>query len=317
MPILYEKAPAKINLTLDVLYKRPDHFHEVEMVMTTVDLADYVGLRLLNQQKILIKTTDSFIPNDQRNLAYQAAKLLMDRFDIKTGVEIDIHKQIPVAAGLAGGSTDAAATLRGLNRLWKLNLSVEELAELGAEIGSDIPFCVHGGTALATGRGEVLKPLSAPPNCWVILAKPAISVSTGNIYGSLTLDEMEHVTGDEPREAPLNVANGAVVPVARAQFHRLKWCHVMLLMTALVNVVTGQMKFNTTFSRKHPVLYTESRRFVPERDVFATFMVRLSDPCQWIPRDSEDAETVGNTSLRDQTISSYTHHIWIAPFTRR
>ncbi|HLR11692.1 MAG TPA: 4-(cytidine 5'-diphospho)-2-C-methyl-D-erythritol kinase [Sporosarcina sp.] len=206
MPILYEKAPAKINLTLDVLYKRPDHFHEVEMVMTTVDLADYVGLRLLNQQKILIKTTDSFIPNDQRNLAYQAAKLLMDRFDIKTGVEIDIHKQIPVAAGLAGGSTDAAATLRGLNRLWKLNLSVEELAELGAEIGSDIPFCVHGGTALATGRGEVLKPLSAPPNCWVILAKPAISVSTGNIYGSLTLDEMEHPNTQAMIEA-LEAAN--------------------------------------------------------------------------------------------------------------
>lgn len=192
MPLLYEKAPAKINLTLDVLYKRPDHFHEVEMVMTTVDLADYVGLKALKKKEIKIKTTDSFIPNDQRNLAYQAAKLLMDRFPIETGVEIDIHKQIPVAAGLAGGSTDAAATLRGLNRLWKLKLSLEELAEIGAEIGSDIPFCVHGGTALATGRGEILTPLPTPPNCWVILAKPAISVSTGNIYGNLKLEDMQH-----------------------------------------------------------------------------------------------------------------------------
>lgn len=192
MPILYEKAPAKINLTLNVLYKRPDHFHEVEMVMTTVDLADYVGLRLLKQKEIVIKTSDALIPNDHRNLAYQAAQLLMNRFQIKTGVEIEIHKQIPVAAGLAGGSTDAAATLRGLNRLWDLNLSLVELAEIGAQIGSDIPFCVHGGTALATGRGEVLQALAAPPNCWVILAKPAISVSTGNIYGNLKLDEMAH-----------------------------------------------------------------------------------------------------------------------------
>ena len=107
-----------------------------------------------------------------------------------------------------------------------------------------------------------------------------------------TTDEVEHVINDEPREMPENVANGAVVPVARAQFHRLNWCHMMLLMMALVNVVTGQMKFDTTFSSKHPVLYTESRRYVPERDVFATFIVRLSHPCQWIPRDSEDAETI-------------------------
>lgn len=192
MPILYEKAPAKINLTLDVLYKRPDHFHEVEMVMTTVDLADYVGLRPLKKNEIVIKTSDAFIPNDQRNLAYQAAYILMERFKITSGVEIELHKQIPVAAGLAGGSTDAAATLRGLNRLWGLKLSLEELAEIGAEIGSDIPFCLHGGTALATGRGEVLQSLQTPPNCWVILAKPAISVSTGNIYGNLKLDEMSH-----------------------------------------------------------------------------------------------------------------------------
>lgn len=190
--MLYEKAPAKINLTLDVLYKRPDDFHEVEMVMTTVDLADRIWLRSLEGGKITIKTLDHFIPNDQRNLAYQAAELLMKQFNVTEGVEITIEKSIPVAAGLAGGSSDAAATLRGLNRLWKLGLSMEELAKIGAKIGSDIPFCVHGGTALATGRGEIIQKIASPPNCWVVLAKPAISVSTASIYGNLKIDQSPH-----------------------------------------------------------------------------------------------------------------------------
>ncbi|MDS9473298.1 4-(cytidine 5'-diphospho)-2-C-methyl-D-erythritol kinase [Sporosarcina pasteurii] len=190
--MLYEKAPAKINLTLDVLHKRSDGFHEVEMVMTTVDLADRIWLRSTNDGKITIKTSDYFIPTDQRNLAYQAAKLLMQKYSVTEGVEITIEKSIPVAAGLAGGSSDAAATLRGLNRLWKLGLSNEELAEIGAKIGSDIPFCVYGGTALATGRGEKIQKLVSPPNCWVILVKPAISVSTASIYGNLEIGRYTH-----------------------------------------------------------------------------------------------------------------------------
>lgn len=190
--MLYEKAPAKINLTLDVLYKRPDDFHEVEMVMTTVDLADRISLRALEEGQIVIQTSDAFIPNDRRNLAYQAAEIMMNEFNITEGVEITIEKSIPAAAGLAGGSADAAATLRGLNRLWKLGQSKERLAELGAKIGSDIPFCVHGGTALATGRGEKIAALPAPPNCWVILAKPAISVSTASVYGKFNIEKAKH-----------------------------------------------------------------------------------------------------------------------------
>lgn len=190
--MLYEKAPAKINLTLDVLYKRPDGFHEVEMVMTTVDLADRIWLRPTNDGKITIKTSEHFVPNDQRNLAYQAAELLMKSHRVTDGVEITLEKSIPVAAGLGGGSADAAATLRGLNRLWGLGLTMDELANLGAKIGSDIPFCVYGGTALATGRGEKITKLPPPPNCWVVLAKPAISVSTANIYGNLSIDRITH-----------------------------------------------------------------------------------------------------------------------------
>ncbi|AJK89875.1 MULTISPECIES: 4-(cytidine 5'-diphospho)-2-C-methyl-D-erythritol kinase [Lysinibacillus] len=190
--MLYVKAPAKINLTLDVLYKRPDNFHEVEMVMTTVDLADRISLESREDGVIQIISTDNFVPNDHRNFAYQAARLIKDTYGIKQGVSITIEKEIPIAAGLAGGSSDAAATLKGLNELWNLGLSIDELAELGAKIGSDVSFCVYGGTALATGRGEIIKEIPAPPNCWVVLAKPKIGVSTAEVYGGLKVEGLEH-----------------------------------------------------------------------------------------------------------------------------
>lgn len=187
-----EKAPAKINLALDVLFKRPDQYHEVEMIMTTVDLADRIEIEENKQNSITIFSHNRYVPDDDRNLAYQAAALLKERFDIKQGVSIKIEKNIPVAAGLAGGSSDAAATLRGLNRLWNLGLSMDELAELGAEIGSDVSFCVYGGTALATGRGEKIKHLPSPPKCWVVLAKPVRGVSTADIYKRLDLQSVKH-----------------------------------------------------------------------------------------------------------------------------
>jgi 4-diphosphocytidyl-2-C-methyl-D-erythritol kinase len=189
---LLVKAPAKINLSLDVLFKRPDGYHEVEMVMTTIDLADRLELSLSEKNEIKIISHSRFIPDDNRNLAYQAAQLLKDRFQIKQGVTIAIEKTIPVAAGLAGGSSDAAAALRGLNKLWKLGLSLDELAILGSEIGSDVSFCVYGGTALAKGRGEIITELPVPPTCWVILAKPFIGVSTADVYRRLDLTKMKH-----------------------------------------------------------------------------------------------------------------------------
>ena len=190
--MLYVKAPAKINLTLDVLYKRPDNYHEVEMIMTTVDLADRIGLESREDGLIKIVSTDNFVPDDNRNFAYQAAELLKNTYGIEEGVTISIEKQIPIAAGLAGGSSDAAATLRGLNELWNLNLTLDELAEHGSKIGSDVSFCVYGGTALATGRGEKIEHIPAPPNCWVVLAKPKIGVSTADVYGGLKIDGLQH-----------------------------------------------------------------------------------------------------------------------------
>ncbi|MGP4070581.1 4-(cytidine 5'-diphospho)-2-C-methyl-D-erythritol kinase [Halobacillus sp. B29] len=189
---IFEKAPAKINLSLDVLHKREDGFHEVEMVMTTVDLADRIELNTLDDGSIRVESESRFVPNDERNLAYRAAKLMKDHYSVKHGVRIFIEKNIPVAAGLAGGSSDAAAVLRGLNRLWGLNKSLDELAVLGAEIGSDVSFCLYGGTAHATGRGEKITPLPAPPPCWVVLAKPPLGVSTQTVYQNLNLADAHH-----------------------------------------------------------------------------------------------------------------------------
>jgi 4-diphosphocytidyl-2-C-methyl-D-erythritol kinase len=194
---LLVKAPAKINLSLDVLYKRPDGYHEVEMIMTTIDLADRLELSLLENDRIQIVSHNRFVPDDQRNLAYQAAVLLKERFSVRKGVVIRMEKTIPVAAGLAGGSSDAAATLRGLNKLWNLNLTMDELAQLGAEIGSDVSFCVYGGTALAKGRGEIITHLPAPPTCWVVLAKPYIGVSTADVYRRLDLASIQHPNTDQ------------------------------------------------------------------------------------------------------------------------
>ncbi|MGF9964727.1 4-(cytidine 5'-diphospho)-2-C-methyl-D-erythritol kinase [Bacillus rhizoplanae] len=189
---LLVKAPAKINLSLDVLGKRSDGYHEVKMIMTTIDLADRLELTDLSEDRIEIVSHNRYVPDDQRNLAYQAAKLLKERFQVKRGVSIAIEKTIPVAAGLAGGSSDAAAALRGLNKLWNLGLTIDELAELGAEIGSDVSFCVYGGTAIATGRGEKIEHIKTPPSFWVILAKPHIGVSTADVYGNLRLDRVKH-----------------------------------------------------------------------------------------------------------------------------
>ncbi|OME75812.1 4-(cytidine 5'-diphospho)-2-C-methyl-D-erythritol kinase [Paenibacillus sp. FSL A5-0031] len=188
---IYEKAPAKINLLLDVLRKRDDGYHEVEMIMTMVDLADRLEMEELPRDTIIISSQVGYIPLDEKNLAFQAARLIKDRYDVKQGVYIHLDKKIPVAAGLAGGSSDAAAALRGLNRLWKLEIPEDELCKLGAELGSDVPFCVTGGTAIARGRGEKLEHIANPPQCWVVLAKPPINVSTADVYGRFRANELK------------------------------------------------------------------------------------------------------------------------------
>ncbi|MDR3592703.1 MAG: 4-(cytidine 5'-diphospho)-2-C-methyl-D-erythritol kinase [Negativicutes bacterium] len=174
-------ACAKINLALDILHKRNDGYHEVAMVMQSIALADGV---VLSDRDAGISVTTNLAGLDcgPSNLAYRAADLLAAFSGVRRGVHIELDKRIPLAAGLAGGSSDAAAVLAGLNRFWGLGLPLAELERLGATLGSDVPFCLRGGTMLATGRGEVLTPLPALPRVWVVLAKPAVEVSTAWAY---------------------------------------------------------------------------------------------------------------------------------------
>lgn len=172
---------AKINLTLDILGKRPDGYHEVAMVMQAIALHDTIEMEKTDGG-IALSINVPWLRADDRNLAWRAAKLIIEEYGLTGGVSMKLTKRIPVAAGLAGGSADAAAVLRGMNELYDLNISEEKLCELGARIGSDIPFCLMGGTMLSTGRGEVLKRLPDMPDTWVVLAKPRISVSTAWAY---------------------------------------------------------------------------------------------------------------------------------------
>ena len=183
------KALAKINLGLDLVRRREDGYHEVRMIMQTIQLYDRLDIKRTQEPGIQIQTNLSFLPVNENNLIYKAAKLLMDEFSITDGVSVKLDKRIPVAAGMAGGSTDAAAMLIGVNRLFSLGLTKRQLMERGVQIGADVPYCIMRGTALAEGIGEALSPLPPMVKCPVLVAKPSISVSTKFVYQNLKLDD--------------------------------------------------------------------------------------------------------------------------------
>lgn len=183
------KALAKINLGLDVVRRREDGYHEVRMIMQTIHLFDRLEIKKTSSGGITMTTNLSFLPTNENNLVYQAAKLLKDEFGIRDGIDIRLHKHIPVSAGMAGGSTDAAAVLYGMNRMFQLGLKRDELMRRGVKIGADVPYCIMRGTALAEGIGEKLTALPPMVKCPVLIAKPPISVSTKFVYEHLKLDE--------------------------------------------------------------------------------------------------------------------------------
>lgn len=184
------KALAKINLGLDVLRRREDGYHEVKMIMQTISLHDDLEIRRIKTPEIQVKTNLYYLPTNENNLVYKAAKLLMDEFGIKEGVAIQLKKRIPVAAGMAGGSTDGAAVLWGMNQMYGLGLSRQELMERGVKLGADVPYCVQRGTALAEGIGERLSVLPSMPKCTILIAKPGISVSTKFVYENLHANDL-------------------------------------------------------------------------------------------------------------------------------
>lgn len=183
------KALAKINLGLDVVRRREDGYHEVRMIMQTIHLYDLLEIQKIREPGIQIVSNLSFLPVNENNLVYKAARLLQEEFALTDGISVKLTKRIPVAAGMAGGSTDAAAMLYAMNQLYDLGLSRRELMKRGVQIGADVPYCLMRGTALAEGIGEKLTQLPPMIKCPVLIAKPSISVSTRFVYQNLKLDE--------------------------------------------------------------------------------------------------------------------------------
>ena len=186
------KAPAKINLTLDVIGKRPNGYHDLKMIMQTIDLHDELDVSLTRDKEISLEMNKELPDNlpPEKNLVYKAAQIMQDTFSISNGFHIDLTKNIPAAAGLAGGSSDCAATLLAINELCELQLTKEELCEIGVTLGADVPFCIRKGTMLCEGIGEILTPLPDIPVLWTLLIKPNISVSTAEVYSNLNLNRI-------------------------------------------------------------------------------------------------------------------------------
>lgn len=186
------KSRAKVNLSIDVLGKREDGYHLVEMIMQTIDLYDKLKITEIEENSILIKSNSLDIPLNEDNIMYKAVKLLKNQFNIEKGIEISIEKNIPVAAGMAGGSSNAAAVLVGLNKLWNLGLSENELKDIGLKLGADVPFCITGGSAIAEGIGEKLTNIKGlPEDLNILVCKPNIFVSTKEVYQSLNMDKVK------------------------------------------------------------------------------------------------------------------------------
>lgn len=184
------RAMAKINLGLDIIGKREDGYHEVRMIMQTIRMYDVLEIRKKSSPGISLSTNLPYIPCDERNLVYKAAKILMDEFHVEEGLSMKLTKSVPVAAGMAGGSSDAAAAFVGVNRLFHLGLSEEELMKRAVQVGADVPYCVMRGTALAEGIGEKLTRLPDLPGCYILIGKPGINVSTRTAYENLDLNEI-------------------------------------------------------------------------------------------------------------------------------
>ncbi|MGL5258597.1 MAG: 4-(cytidine 5'-diphospho)-2-C-methyl-D-erythritol kinase [Lachnospiraceae bacterium] len=187
MERLILNAMGKINLSLDVIRKREDNYHEVRMIMQTLNLYDTLLFEKTTEDGIVILVDCDTIPCDENNLIYKVTKMMFEQFRLKGGFRISLEKRIPMAAGMAGGSADAAATFVAINQMYQLNQSMDDLKKLAVKIGADVPYCLEGGTSLSEGIGEILTPLASPPHCYVLVVKPNISVSTKYVYENLQL----------------------------------------------------------------------------------------------------------------------------------
>ena len=266
---------AKINLTLDILGKRPDGYHEVAMVMQSIGLHDTVEMEKTDGE-ILLEINVPWLQADEKNLAWRAAALIKEEYGLAGGVRMKLTKRIPVAAGLAGGSADAAAVLRGMNRLYELEISDEKLCELGARLGSDIPFCLLGGTMLAAGRGERLERLPDMPKTWIVLAKPRISVSTAWAYQNY--DEQGAERHPDNEKIQLEIARGDRKAIAGLLCNVLESVTIKKydVISSYKKMMTEQGAMASMMSGSGPTVFglTESRE---SAEKIASFLRRNTD----------------------------------------
>ncbi len=249
------KALAKINLGLDVLGRRENGYHDVRMVMQTIHLYDDVILEKTKEPGIHLETNLSYLPVDENNIAYKAAKLLQDEFGITEGIRIRLKKYIPVAAGMAGGSTNAAAVLFGMNRMYGLGLTEQQLKDRGVKLGADVPYCIMRGTVLAEGIGEILTPLPPMPKCYVLIAKPGISVSTKIVYEKFdALKDVEHPDIDR---LMLGLENGKLAEVASSMGNVLEGVTIDLypVIENIKQVMKQEGALNAMMSGSGPTVF--------------------------------------------------------------
>ena len=249
------KALAKINLGLDVLGRRENGYHDVRMVMQTIHLYDDVILEKTKEPGIHLETNLSYLPVDENNIAYKAAKLLQDEFGIAEGIHIQLKKYIPVAAGMAGGSTNAAAVLFGMNRMYGLGLTEQQLKDRGVKLGADVPYCIMRGTVLAEGIGEILTPLPPMPKCYVLIAKPGLSVSTKIVYEKFdALKDVEHPDIDR---LMLGLENGKLAEVASSMGNVLEGVTIGLypVIENIKQVMIQEGALNAMMSGSGPTVF--------------------------------------------------------------
>lgn len=282
------RAYAKINLGLDVLGVRDNGYHDVRMIMQTVKLFDKLTFRLLEEDTIRIKTNLGFLPINEDNLVYKAVKLLKDTYHVSKGLEIDLYKCIPVAAGMAGGSTDCAAALIEASKLFGLHLDKKTLMELGVTLGADVPYCILRGTALSEGIGEILTPLQPIPNCYILIAKPPISVSTKYVYETLDSKEIEsHPDIDGMLEA---IANHDLTGIT----------------SRMANVL------ETVTVEKYPVIQTIKETMLEHRAMNA--LMSGSGPTVFGIYETEEAANAARNVIKEK---GYAHQVYVVqPFNQ-
>lgn len=200
---IIEKAPAKINLGLDIVGRRSDGYHDLSMIMVSVDLNDYITVSEIDDNAIIVESNNHKMPLNDKNDVFKAAKLIREAYHISSGIKIELQKSIPICAGLGGGSTDAAATIRALNQLWQLHLSKQEMVAIGLEIGTDVPYCLEAGCAFVSGKGEIVEHLDHHPSAWVVLVKPDFGISTRTIFPEIDCQTISRVDIASLKEAIL------------------------------------------------------------------------------------------------------------------